>query len=71
MFTYLGSIVVFICFLILLTKINKSSGNSLTPADKEIFWVGEILNLYICIDNYNFHEEEKVTLLMNLMSLHR
>ena len=45
MFTYLGSIVVFICFLILLTKINKSSGNNLTPADKEIFWVGEILNV--------------------------
>ena len=41
MFTYLGSIVVFICFLILLAKINKGSGNSLNPADKEIFWVRE------------------------------
>lgn len=49
MFTYLGSIVVFICFLILLTKINKSSGNSLTPADKDIFWVGEILNFMLVI----------------------
>ncbi len=42
MFTYLASIVILASFWVILEHVNQSgsSSNSLTPADKPIFWVG-------------------------------
>ena len=38
-FTYLASILVVVCFWVLLEKVNSTGTNNITPHDGDIFWV--------------------------------